>query len=274
MGLFNILDPALDFILNPLIDMGYIPALVVLAFVFTFALTFLQKKVTDQELLKRIKEEMKELQNEMKLLKDNPGRMREIQSQIAATNMKAFKQSIKPSLYTIIPFIVIFGWLNANISYLPLMPGDEFTVTLTTVEDEVARIIAPRGMTLLTNETQKTVDETVTWGLKAEREGRFTLEFEVDKGIVSKEVTVTTGKRDGSPVKAARTVFDYVYSPSKEHLTAQELENVRMISVSNKQVKPYGDVGFLPNWMEGWIATYIVLSLVFNIILRKVMKVY
>jgi uncharacterized membrane protein (DUF106 family) len=273
MGLFNILDPVLSFIFNPLIDIGYFPALFILALVSTFAVTFLQKKVTDQELLKRLKEEVKELQQEMKTLKDNPERAREVQRRLAETNMNMLKQSLKPSLYTMIPFIIILGWLGSHIAYLPIMPGDEFTITLSTV-DEVgtARIIAP-GFEVLTDATQKVVDNTVAWGLKAGQEGMFTIEFEVDGVIVSKAVTVTSGKRDGDQLKRALGFFDYIYSPNKEYLNAEEQKVVYSVMTSNKPVKPFGET-FLPGWMEGWIATYIMLSLVFNIVLKKVMKVY
>lgn len=275
MGLFNIFDPILDFLLTPLINLGYLPALVILSLVFTVALIFFHKKVTDQELMKRLKEETDELRNEMKTLKDNPERMIEVRGRMMETNMKAFKQNLKPSLYTALPFIIIIGWMSAHFAYLPLMPGDEFTATVTANEGvSELRIVQLEGIELLTNVTQKVVDRTATWGLKAGKEGIYTLRFAVGEEVVaSKNVVITTEKKDGSPLKRGKGFIDYIYSSSGEYLAREELESVSMISVSNKPVKPFGELSIF-GWEPGWLGTYIILSIIFNLVLRKLLKVY
>ena len=139
MGLFNILDPILNVVIGPLINAGYLIALIVLALAINLLLLLIYKKTTNQELMKRLKDEMKELQNETKTLKDHPEKMMEVQRRTMETNMKYMKQSLKPNLYTFIPIIIILGWMSTQFAFLPIMPGDEFNVTIQ-VADPVKKL--------------------------------------------------------------------------------------------------------------------------------------
>ena len=64
----NLLNP----IFNPLLKLGYFWAIIILSFLITLFITVVYKFATDQNLMKKLKDEMKGMQKEMKLLKDNP----------------------------------------------------------------------------------------------------------------------------------------------------------------------------------------------------------
>jgi len=108
MGWTSFLDP----ILGPLMRIPSPWNLLLLSFIITLVMTLLYKFLTDQKLMKELKDEMKSLQKEMKLLKENPEKMMEIQKKAMEKNMKYLIQSLKPTLITFIPVLIIFEWMR------------------------------------------------------------------------------------------------------------------------------------------------------------------
>ena len=86
--------------------------LLLLSFLITLIMTVLYKFLTDQKLMKELKDDMKALQKEMKLLKENPSQMMEVQKKAMEKNMKYLMQSLKPTLITFIPILIIFEWMR------------------------------------------------------------------------------------------------------------------------------------------------------------------
>lgn len=52
------------------------------------------------------------MQKELKELKDNPEKFMEAQKMMMEKNMQYMKHSMKPTLITFVPLILIFGWLR------------------------------------------------------------------------------------------------------------------------------------------------------------------
>jgi len=104
----SILDP----ILSPVMSIPSPWNLLLISFIITGGITLLYKFATDQKLMKELKQEMKDLQKEMKSLKDNPEKMMSVQKLAMEKNMKYMMQSMKPTLFTLIPIIFIFSWLR------------------------------------------------------------------------------------------------------------------------------------------------------------------
>jgi len=113
MVVTNLLDP----VLRPLLNLPIFWVVAILSTSISFIITIVYKLMTDQNLMKQLKDEMKELQNEMKELRNNPEKMMEVQKKAMQTNSKYMMQSMKSTLITFIPIILIFGWMNANIAY-------------------------------------------------------------------------------------------------------------------------------------------------------------
>lgn len=103
----------LDPVLNPLMTIQSPWNLILMAFIITGIITLAYKFLTDQKLMKELKDEMKSMQKEMKEFKNNPEKMMSLQKDVMSKNMKYMMQSMKPTLFTFIPIIIIFGWLRA-----------------------------------------------------------------------------------------------------------------------------------------------------------------
>ena len=68
----------------------------------------------------------KSLQKDMRALKDNPSKLMELNKLAMQKNMEYMRHSMKPTLYTLLPLLLIFGWLRETFSDT----GDLFVVPI------------------------------------------------------------------------------------------------------------------------------------------------
>ena len=113
-----VLDNFFNSIFGFLLDWPPQHSLIFISFLLTLLITIAYKYLTDQKFLKKAKAELKELQKEIKELKHNPTRMMEKQKELMQKNMKLMGHSLKPSLFTLLPLIIIFSWLRST--YAPM----------------------------------------------------------------------------------------------------------------------------------------------------------
>ncbi|MBM3204280.1 DUF106 domain-containing protein [Candidatus Woesearchaeota archaeon] len=106
------LEGFFDWIFGPIMKLGPAWAIIIISLLLTLLINFVYKLVTNQEKMKALKTELKELQKKMKELKDNPEKFMEHQKIAMAKNLEYMKHSMKPTLVTFIPLILIFGWLR------------------------------------------------------------------------------------------------------------------------------------------------------------------
>tara|TARA_Y100000310_G_scaffold33948_1_gene32099 strand:+ start:175 stop:609 length:435 start_codon:yes stop_codon:yes gene_type:complete len=112
------LDGFFNSIFGSLIEVSPLMGLLVISFLLTLLISLSYKLLTDQKLMKEHKDEITQLQKEMKELKDNPTLMMEKQKILMEKNLKMMKHNFKPMLFTFIPLIIIFGWLRET--YAPM----------------------------------------------------------------------------------------------------------------------------------------------------------
>ena len=250
--------------LNPIFDLlfGWMLALppfwsiCILSFIVSLIIVVITKYTTDQDLMKHLKSESKELQKQMKALKDTPAKMLEVQKQHMEMSMKMMRQSFRPLLFTFLPIILIFGWINANLSLEPLHPGEEFSVKVQ-LEKNVQAVVnatAPDGI-LLTSDASKETDGVAVFTFKPEREGEFTapgITFDVNGRAYNQDVTIANERKYATPLKQVRD------------------KTVRSIETVHETVK----VIKIGSFTLSWLWSYIIFSILFSSILRKLFKVY
>lgn len=103
-----ILDPTFGYLINLNLHFGFI----VVVLFMTFLTTLVQKYATDQQALKSLKDEQKAMQEEMKQYQNNPSKMLEMQKKQFEQIPKTFELTMKPLLYTAIPFILLIRWFS------------------------------------------------------------------------------------------------------------------------------------------------------------------
>ena len=185
----------------------------------------------------------------MKEFKQDPKKVMEIQKRAMETNMKYMMHSLKPTLITFLPIIIIFGWLNAHLAYEPIMPGQEFTTTAIFEPGTMGSItlLIPEQIELLSDAKQEIKNNQATWNLKGAT-GEYILEYKFNEKTYKKELLITD-KRD--------------YKPPIEKIKDDSLKELR---ISNQKVRPLFGLS--------WIWTYIIFSIVFSMVLRKILKLH
>jgi uncharacterized membrane protein (DUF106 family) len=89
-------------------------AILVFSFFVTLLITIVSHFMTDKELMRGIKEKQKNIREEMKKHRDNPEKMMELNKQMMEDLPNQMKQSLKISLVTMVPLLVLFSWLKTN----------------------------------------------------------------------------------------------------------------------------------------------------------------
>ena len=252
MNLETILAP----VFGPLLLLPAWSAVIIVSVLTTVLITFMYKWMTNQKEMKHMKAQMKHHQKEMKECKNNVNKMMEINKKVMSINMNYMKQSLKPTIVTFIPIIIIFAWLNATLAYDPIMPGQEFTTTMDFQKGIFgeAHLTTTDSITILNNATAKINQETrkAIWTLKAEKEGKTSIEYEYEGKTYIKEVIITKEQK---------------YLPV---LTIVNDGYVKQIKVDNSPLVIFHVFGFGFTWL--W--TYILLSLILGLGLRKIFSIY
>ena len=241
----------LNIIFSPLLRLPALWAVIITSLVISVIIILITKFTTDQSLMKKLKEEMKEYQKQIKELKGNPAKAMEVQKKAMESNMKYMMHSLKPTLITFIPIILIFGWMSSTFAYDSIKPQQEFSVTA--IFDNAngeAGLSAPEGIILIDGAAKKIENNQATWNLKGE-EGEHTIELSYDGEKQQKDVLITSTDKYIEPVKK----------------TSGKIKSIRINYKPRKILNLFG-------WKLGWLGTYIIFSIIFTMSLRKLLKVY
>lgn len=244
-------------VFKPLLALGPFWAVLIISLVISLIITLVYKWVTDQKMMKSLKEEQKEMQKKIKSLKDNPQEMMSVQKEAMKKNMEYMKHSFKPTLITILPIIIIFGWMAAHLSYEPIYPGEIYSVTAL-FEKGVsgkAELIPDKNTELLSDAVQE-INSEVVWKLKSKNEGTRILEIKHDDQSYTKKVLITK---------------ELAY---EEPITTFQHSDLKQIKIDYNKLRPLGPDFSVFGWQPGWLGLYIVFSLIFSMGLRKILKIY
>lgn len=244
----NLLNP----VLGPLLKLPSLLAMVILAFLISLIITLIQKYATNQNRMKQIKEEMKSFQNRIKEEKD-PNEKMKLQKESMKLPMEQMRHSMKSMMYTFIPIILIFGWMNGHLAYDPIMPEQDFTTTVVFgkgISGEM-ELSVPEGLNIQGDVVKEVKDSEVKWVLNG-KEGEYLLEYNFNNKKYTKEVLITKENEYKTPVKNVRD------------------GNIDMIKIDHKK----NIVLNLFGWEIGWLMSYIIFSIIFSMLLRKIIKVY
>ena len=244
----------LNILFAPLLKLPPLWAIITISFIISFLIMIITKYTTDQALMKRLKEELKEYQRQMKELKNNPAKTLETQKKSMEINMKYMMHSFRPTLITFIPIILIFGWMSSTFAYQQIKPQQEFNATILFAEDTNGEVSlsTTEGLNIMGNKIKTIENSKATWALEGV-EGEHILEFDYNGE-----------KRQGSVL--ITNEIKYI-DPNKKITNSA----MKLIQISNKKlvVMPIG----YKDWL-GWLGTYIIFSIIFTMALRKFMKVY
>jgi len=254
--------------MNVVLSLPPAAAILLISAVVSFVTTLVYKHTTNQKMLKELKDEVKRMQAEARSATE-PGRAAQLQKEMMKKSMQQFSSSTKSMLITLIPLFLLFGWMQSNLAYTPLKPGAEFTTTAYFDKSASGNITiaAGEGLTVLTGPAQEIKGGSATWRLNGEKEGTYDLAYSFGNELYKRSVIITNGFKYASPLLTKSKPFGSSASTIKKDSMIQR------ISVDLRPLRPFGNIAFF-GWQPGWLATYIIFSLVTSMLIRKWMKVY
>jgi uncharacterized membrane protein (DUF106 family) len=239
-------------------------AILLISLALTLVITIVYKYTTDQKRMRELKEKVKTYQEKMKKVRDDPEKLMKIQQEAMKYNFELMKHSLKPTLYTFLPIIIVFAWLNAHMMFYPLAPQQEFTLTMTTADNvagEASLVLLPsQGIAVLDSQTKNVTAvpnqkySQAAWKLKGDA-GTYKATVSLGGQSVEKQFSISAVKGD--------------YLPPLQTYKG----SVAKVEVSNERIHPFGQYFSLFGWQPGWLATYIILSILLSIGIRKVLNV-
>jgi hypothetical protein len=197
--------------------------------------------------------------------------MAKINERFMETNMKYMSHSMRPTLFTFIPLILVFSWMNSSLGYASIMPGEKFTLTAQFEKGTQGEITLayPQGITSDGKATQDIVNDAAIWSMTA-KEGNYLLNVSFKNKTYAKDLIVTANKTYAPVDKDLKKHFLFFSSPGENGLNK--------LSLSNKKILIFADVPIIKDipWISTWtwFGGYILFSLIFSMSFRKVFKIY
>ncbi|MEK6964300.1 MAG: EMC3/TMCO1 family protein [Nanoarchaeota archaeon] len=230
-------------------------SILIISFILTLITTLVYKYTTNQSEMKRLKDETKMHQKKLKELKGDPKKAMEVQQKAMAVNMEYMKHSFKPMLYTMLPLLLIFGWLSAHYAYEPLLPNVPFNVSVYTQGLEGKEISLESIPELTVSEAKKTIQgEQATWTLQGSK-GDYKLTVTQETHTAERRVLISNERNYENPLGVIKN------GPIQKFIT------------HNKELEPFGSFSLF-GWHPGWIGVYIIFSIALSTLMRKLMNVY
>ena len=242
-------------ILLPLLSLSPAMALMIISLVIAVFVTLIYKFTTNQELMKTLREDLKRFQSEMKQFRKEPQKMMSLQKQAMEKNMQYMMQSMKSTIFTMIPIIIVFGWLSAHLAYEPILPGQEFTTTLTFGKGATGNVsleaLPENQIEFLGEATQRIEDNKAAFTLKGP-EGDYSLKYKFLDKEYSKDLMITNERNYAKPEEFFRD------------------GNLKSIKIGNMPLIALNIFGC----KIGWLGAYILFSIVFSMGFRKLLKLH
>src|SRR5690606_34678049 len=157
-----------------------------------------------------------------------------LQKEAMSTQFEYMKHSFKPTLYTLIPILLIFGWMNAHLAYEPLLPNTPFEI-----QAQVQQFVTDPVILESENLTITPLDQ-YKWQAQGPA-GVHTLTYTINNQSIQQDILITE----------EHTYLNPVVKP-KNH-------PIREITV-NQRVVLFKIFGWNVTWLWGYILFSIGLS--------------
>lgn len=251
----SFIDTIFDPVLNPIINyLGPLSGIIIISFIVALITTIIYKYATDQRLMKEYKDKLNDYQKQMKENRQDPVKLLDIQKSAMDINMKYMMQSFKPMFITFIPILIIFGWLAGNLAFEPIHPNTPFNTSILTKEGigGLVTLNVPDKVKIMTLNPVEIKNNTAEWTIVAPS-GAYIFEYNHNGTAYTKEVLVTEN-------------YDYL-APAK---LLSENSLISKIEIKNDPLIAMK----IFKWNLGWLGTYIIFSIVFSMLLRKILKLH
>lgn len=244
-----------------------LPAWAGIALVSLFVALFtsiVYKYTTNQEILKKIREEMSDLRKQIKNSSDKV-HAATLNKQIMEKSFQQMRQSMKSMVVTIIPLLLLFSWLQGSLQYVGAAPGQEVTVTVEFESGATGTIeLIAEGLTINGDAVQDITDE-VSWTVSGDI-GEYTLEYVVNNEVITQRYIISNEGRYTEQQLRKSSLLSFRGGLDGDGI-------VKRIVADLEGVHPFGTVSIF-GWVPGVIGAYIIFVTLFTFPVRRLLKIH
>jgi uncharacterized membrane protein (DUF106 family) len=261
-GFQVIIDTVFNPIFGWMLNIPPLVAILILALVLGLVSTLLQKYLTDQAKLRRLRDDTKKFQEQMKKAskEKDQDKVMKIQAKMMPLQLDMMKETFKPLLVSLVPFLLVFFWLSNHFAFHQIGPEQPFTVSATFegIQGEVTLKATPE--LTIEKPTQEIKDGKVTWLLQGDK-GTYDLTIAFPEGGVA----IPPANR--KLIISEERLYETPAIPNPDghkFVTSFNVENEKLIPIPALN---------LFGWHPGWIFYYILFSIPLSLLLKKLLQV-
>ncbi|OGL47314.1 MAG: hypothetical protein A2161_17090 [Candidatus Schekmanbacteria bacterium RBG_13_48_7] len=253
--------------INPMYGLVFVSFITGIVFLIIFRYT------SNQEAIKRVKNLIKAYFLEIRLYKDNLGVLLRAIIKTDLNILNYLRYFMIPMLIVIIPLILIAVQLEVRYEYRPLKSGEKTILTVQLKNavpdiDKPVTLILPDGIVMDSKPVRVASNKTISWRLKALKQGTYNANIEVEGESVYKEIVVSNRLVPLSTSRTAANLKNYVLNPVEPFLPGSL--DISSISV----IYPKGELPFnIFGWSHFWVIVFFVLSMLFGFAFKGIFKV-
>jgi len=272
MGVVNsVLGAVFDGFFVPFRTLGPWPGMIVVSLVTGILMLLIFKKTSNQDAIKRAKNQIKARLLEIRLFKNDTGGSFRSQAAILGANFRYMGHALRPMLVMFIPVLLILSQLNLRYGAASLRPGEQALVKMTLAKgasaDGLGATLQPSpGVVVETPPLRIEEEGEVDWRIRAESPGLQRLTFNVGGADIVKSVSVGQAMPARvSPLRARKFMDLFLYPGEKPLPNSSPVTKIEVVFPPQRLPLFRGSVH--------WLVAFFVLSLVFGFALKGVFKV-
>ena len=266
MTLFNrLLARLFDILVLPLGSLPVTWSLIVVAIGTAAGIVLVMRATSNEHLLAVTRRQMYADLLEMRLFNDDLRSMWRAQVSLWRHNASYLGLSLRPALWTLVPFLVTVGQLECYFGYSGLNVGEPVLVTATLKSPDAQQRLTmrlPSGVRLETPAIWFPALQQVVWRVVADSPGEHVLGLRVDGTTYEKTLRVSNSLARRSPVRPAARWIDQVWNPGEAPLPAAAPLVSIAVAYPERRIDVFGTDA---TWLETYFAMTFGFVLVFKI---------
>ncbi len=247
----------------PVVGLSAIAIMVAVAILLVFRAT------SDQATLTTVKRRMHAALFEIRLFNDDVHTMFRALREIMRQNVTYLRLSLIPTLWVIVPLLLLLVRLQAYYGYEGLVSGANTIVTVHLEEEAVPSggvprisLDAPSGLQVETPPVWIPSKRQVAWRIGVEQTGEYELTVSVDGKSVTKHLRVSDEVGWRAPERVKGGLWSQLMSPAELPIAADVPISSIHVNYPTREVKLLG-------WDTHWMIVLFTLSIFFTFALRN-----
>jgi hypothetical protein len=259
-----------DGLARPLAGMTVLAGLALVSLAVAVAMLLVVRRTSNQAAVGAAKRGIWAGLFEIRLFAEDPVAILRAERDVLRHNFAYVRHSFVPLLWMIVPLTLVMAQLQSLYAYRAIEPGESFLFEMKLAPDTSSAstprpritLRVPPGLRAETQEVWNPSSAELSWRLRAEQPGRYTVSAESERGVFDKEVRVGGGLARLSPVRHGPGFLDQVLYPVEKPLPKSSGLHSVSVHYDGRDFSLFG-------WHLPWIVIFFIFVMGFALALKS-----